>query len=171
MASIGAGLSTKPARRSGSQTCRFKDFAAKSACLSNASAGFGILPRVTRMQRNPVLYCLLAMMFVVARTADAHAHLCSDGKEPPAAVHVADGDVHPCETDTSQQHQGDQDIQLSADVVAKKPAPSDAWIPCIVALDLLFIARPLSDPIPDLAQTDDTRPPLFRVPPLRGPPA
>ena len=73
------------------------------------------------------------MMFVMLRTADAHAHFCFDGKEPPTSIHMADGDTHPCETDPSKGHTGDKDVQLSPDVVAKKPVPSDAWLPYAIA--------------------------------------
>jgi len=131
---------------------------------------FGILRGVIRASRNHLLFCLLAMIFVMVRTADAHVHLCLDGKEPPATIHVADGEVHACETDPSKGHKGDKDVKLSPDLLAKKPVPSDAWVPFVVAFVFQFTVEPVSEPILGPKQTDGIRPPLFRVPPLRGPP-
>ena len=110
------------------------------------------------------------MMFVMVRTADAHAHFCFDGKEPPTSIHVSDGEVHPCETDASKEHKGDQDVKLSPDLLAKNPQPTDVWVPYVFAFVLQFSANPYSEPVLGPAQTDAVRPALFHVPPLRGPP-
>ena len=131
---------------------------------------FGILRPVIRASRNHLLCCLFAMMFVMLRTADAHAHFCFDGKEPPTSIHMADGDTHPCETDPSKGHTGDKDVQLSPDVVAKKPVPSDAWLPYAIAFVCQFTCQSHDEPSVGPAQTGAVRPPLFHVPPLRGPP-
>lgn len=131
---------------------------------------FGILRAVIRSSRNHLLCCLFAMMFVMLRTADAHAHFCFDGKEPPTSIHVADGESHPCETDPSQGHTGDKDVKLSPDVLVKKPIPSDVWVPYVFVFVYQFTLQPLDEPISETAPTDVVRPPLFRVPPLRGPP-
>ena len=138
--------------------------------FSIGQADFGILRAVIRSSRNHLLCCLFAMMFVMLRTADAHAHFCFDGKEPPTSIHVADGESHPCETDPSQGHTGDQDVKLSPDVLVKKPIPSDVWIPYVVAFVYQLSLQPTDEPVVHMAPTDVVRPPLFRVPPLRGPP-
>jgi len=125
---------------------------------------------VIRPSRNPLLYCLFAMMFVIVRTADAHAHLCFDGKEPPATVHVADGEVHPCESSNGSGHTGDKDVRLTPDVLLKKASADDVSIPSSVRFAVSFIAQQLSEPLCAVAQTNtDSRQYFFR-PPLRGPP-
>ena len=145
-----------------------------SACpaekFSIGRSDFGILRAVIRSSRNHLLCCLFAMMFVMLRTADAHAHFCFDGKEPPTSIHVADGESHPCETDPSQGHTGDKDVKLSPDVFVKKPIPSDVWVPFAISFVFQFALQPVDEPTVDIAPTADSRPPLFRVPPLRGPP-
>jgi hypothetical protein len=125
---------------------------------------------VIRSSRNHLLCCLFAMMFVMLRTSDAHAHFCFDGKEPPTSIHVADGETHPCETDPSKGHTGDKDVQLSPDVLVKKPIPTDVWVPYVVAFVYQFTFQSFDEPIIGLVPSDGIRPPLFRVPPLRGPP-
>jgi len=67
--------------------------------------------------RRIVLLCFLAA-FLVARLSGAHAHLCFDGKEPPAAVHLTDGaygDRHPHE---SSDHD-DRNVDLLGSAYAK----------------------------------------------------
>ena len=130
----------------------------------------GILRAVIRASRNHLLCCLFAMMFVMLRTADAHAHFCFDGKEPPTSIHVADGEAHPCETDPGNGHTGDKDVKLSPDLLVKKPIPTDAWLPYVLTFVYQFSSVSLGEPIVEPTQIDGIRPPLFRVPPLRGPP-
>jgi len=110
------------------------------------------------------------MMFVMVRTADAHAHFCFDGKEPPTSIHIADGDVHPCETDESKEHKGDKDVKLSPDLLVKKPLPTEVWVPYVAVFVFQCFAAPHSEPISAAENPLDVRPPLFRLPPLRGPP-
>jgi hypothetical protein len=137
---------------------------------SHPCGNFGIQPDVIRASRNHLLCCLFAMMFVMVRTADAHAHFCFDGKEPPASIHIADGDVHPCEKGQSQEHKGDKDVKLSPDLLVKKPLPTEVWIPYVAVFVFQISAVPCCEPITAIEQTGDLRPPLFRLPPLRGPP-
>lgn len=122
------------------------------------------------MSRKQLLCCLVALMFVVLRTADAHVHLCFDGKEPPTSMHVADAADHPCETDSAMGHAGDKDVPLSPDGLAKKPLPNSVWLAFAVA----FVWQPTpevrDEPIYGPPQTDAIRPPLYRLPPPRGPP-
>jgi len=125
---------------------------------------------VIRSARNPLLYCLFATMFLIVRTADAHAHLCFDGKEPPASVHVADGEVHPCESGSSSGHSGDKDIRLTPDVFLKKASADDVRSSCSVRFEATFVAEQLGEPIRAIAQIDGAPTPRFFRPPLRGPP-
>jgi len=110
------------------------------------------------------------MMFVIVRTADAHAHLCFDGKEPPASVHVADGEVHPCESGKDSGHTGDKDVRLTPDVLLKKASADDVWIPSSFRFAVSFVANPQSEPLLVDAQPIANSARCFFRPPLRGPP-
>ena len=124
-----------------------------------------------RPSRNPLLFTLLATMFLVVRLADAHAHLCFDGKEPPATVHFADGEVHACESGEQSGHSGDKDVQLTPDVVLKKASAADVWLPPPANLEFRFVAQGSGEPLLPAAQLDGSAAPVGFLPPLRGPPA
>jgi hypothetical protein len=151
--------------------CYFRKSALKIPNCSIGLADFGILRRVIRPTRNPLLYCLFAVLFVIVRTADAHAHFCFDGKEPPASVHIADGDVHPCESDEGSGHTGDKDVKLTPDALLKKASAEDVWLPAMVYLGAYFLAQPSIEPPPAYAQVNLPPAPYLFLPPLRGPPA
>ncbi len=115
--------------------------------------------------------CLLALMFIIVRTADAHAHLCQDGNEPPVTIHLGDGGTHPCDTGAEGGHTEDTDVSIAADVVLKKPPSADPWITATIALLFEIVA---SGGEPRLfAATPDfhVQAEYFLRPPLRGPPA
>lgn len=111
------------------------------------------------------------MMLVIVRTADAHAHFCFDGQEPPTSVHLGDGGLHPCESKSNSGHSGDKDVQLASDVVLKKAAADDVWLPPAVSFEIAFIPQSYSAPVLQDSQIVGLRNVLFFVPPLRGPPA
>jgi hypothetical protein len=125
---------------------------------------------VIRPSRNPLLYCLFAMMFVIVRMADAHAHLCFDGKEPPASVHVADGEAHPCESRDGTGHTGDKDVRLTTDVLLKKASADDVWLSSSVRFEVWFVAQTLGEPLRAVAPIGAASTRYFFRPPLRGPP-
>lgn len=110
-------------------------------------------------------------MLVIVRTAGAHAHLCNDGNEPPAAIHVGDGDSHPCETGNSEGHSGDKDIPIAADVALKKAPQADPWTPVLLEYAFQVVAPAVGGRI----ESDSREPRVESVthlrPPLRGPPA
>jgi hypothetical protein len=123
----------------------------------------------SRPHRSVWIWLVIAAV-LTGRFEGAHLHLCFDGSEPPAAVHMADGadhdDAHRAET----QHV-DQDVDLSGATLVKKVMDGvDA--PVVFAAALLFLLpvvtqsfvrpAPLLHPLP-------TR--LFAFdPPPRGPP-
>lgn len=115
--------------------------------------------------------CLLALVLLSVRVADAHVHLCFDGKEPPASIHVGDGGSHPCDIGTFKGHSGDRDVQLSPDSLVKKDSLPDHWVPIFLAFVVHFVA-----PHSDERFDRNTAPlsiaaPVYLRPPLRGPPA
>jgi hypothetical protein len=110
-------------------------------------------------------------MMLIVRTADAHAHLCFDGKEPPAVIHLADGGNHPCETDTSTEPNNDQDVQLAADLILKKASEVDSCLPALFRSVLLFVVPHAEERIPVVAHSVRVESLIDLRPPLRGPPA
>ena len=128
-------------------------------------------PGMSLNLRRHISLCLLALMFLIVRTAEAHAHLCADGKEPPVSVHLADGGSHACETGAAGEHGDDKDVQIAADVVLKKPASAD---PAMAALfPVLFeVLASSGEPVVSVeAAAVFIEQPSFLRPPLRGPPA
>lgn len=114
--------------------------------------------------------CLLALLLIGVRTADVHAHLCRDGKEPRAALHLADGGSHPCQTDAATEHSGDKDMQIAADLLLKKSSVVDHWLLPLQAFAFEY-AIPRSEKHIDVGALEprfDT--PARLRPPLRGPP-
>lgn len=117
--------------------------------------------------------CLLALMLIIVRTGDAHAHLCADGKEPRNAIHVGDGGNHPCVTDEDADagHSGDRDVPIGQDLVLKKAPQADPWAPALV----LFACSVAAQLVDEGVEFDTREPRVESVthlrPPLRGPPA
>lgn len=115
-------------------------------------------------------YCLLALMLVIMRVADAHAHLCADGEEPPASIHLGDGGAHPCDDEQPDDHPSDKNVQLGHDGLLKKASSlGDLPMPAFLAFAFEFDVRHHEVVL--------VEPPTIRVdaaphlrPPLRGPP-
>lgn len=128
----------------------------------------GVIP--ARRLRLRLPWFLLALGLVIARTADAHAHLCFDGQEPPASIHLADDCNHPCESGTSSGHSDDRDVELSGDALVKKAQPAEAWLPPAATVVTGFVACLSVDRV-FLPSPDEPVPAFFLRPPSRGPPA
>lgn len=130
---------------------------------------------ILRPMRSPSLlkqlcYALCAVLLITVRSADAHIHMCFDGQEPPAALHVADGGVHHSGPGMQQGHQ-DKDVKYSADRTFKKGDANDALL--IAAVWSLVASLPTRTAEPP--QYTEAAPrasnPFHLRPPLRGPPA
>jgi hypothetical protein len=119
-----------------------------------------------------VLWSLALAVFTV-RASDTHLHLCFDGREAPAAVHLADGSVHNDEHHQEGEHHADKDVDPFVGLLLKSVGtdPDVALPTTIVALVLLLPPAPDAMPV----ATDPVRlaagPPFHLRPPLRGPPA
>ena len=121
--------------------------------------------------RRNISWCFLALMLVIVRIAGAHAHLCADGKEPPASIHLGNCGIHPCDGDRSSGHSGDKNVQLGADVVLKKASPLEhPWIPAFVAFDFDFPAPVSNKIVFNEPLTIRVEAAAHLRPPLRGPP-
>lgn len=115
-------------------------------------------------------FWLVLFAFVATRFAGVHLHMCFDGQEAPAAVHMADGAVHHDEHHATSSH-NDRDIDLFDAALLKKVADTDVLIPLFFAA-LLFLLRPSPYRMwprwaVRVVPADD---PLRLKPPLRGPP-
>lgn len=116
------------------------------------------------------LLSMLLASFIVARTADAHAHLCKDGQEPPASIHLADGSNHPCETADSTGHADDQDVQLTDDGLLKKSNLDDSSAPPPAAIVIAFVPFQVGESLSPTAREPRVTSTFNLRPPLRGPP-
>jgi hypothetical protein len=125
---------------------------------------------VTSATRRRLPWYLLALMLVIARTADAHAHLCFDGREAPSSIHFSHDIEHPCETGKDSGHSGDKDVKLFSDVLLKKSQASDAWLPAVLPSGARFIAQSFAGILDSPTSFAPTTPTFLRPPP-RGPPA
>lgn len=113
--------------------------------------------------------CLALLAMLVIRLGEIHLHLCFDGQEPAAAVHVNDSPSHD-DGDHADASHSDQDVELStAGIVKKASADSlDVLFVCLAIL-LLLPAPGRVAPRPAYRFFAPARPAHFQ-PPLRGPP-
>jgi hypothetical protein len=110
----------------------------------------------------------LAVLFASITNAHAHVHLCFDGKEPPAAVHMDHDGGHAHHGDEQGSHD-DVDVDLRDDGVAKSFKPD---VP-VGAPAVFFVLPAVVDvhapPIAEHRTPGGPDPPHIR-PPLRAPP-
>jgi hypothetical protein len=113
------------------------------------------------------LMLLVAVALLLARVGGAHLHLCFDGREAPATMHLEDAGLHHTTPGASQAHQ-DLDItaaggllsKLNLDLLGAVFAVFFFGPLLLVACKLIPAARlPYFSPLPH-----------FLRPPLRGPP-
>lgn len=121
-------------------------------------------PRIARL-----LLWTFVLAVLTVKVSGAHVHLCMDGEEPPAAVHVAD--LH---DDEHHQNEGQADTDLNPlfGTLAKKAGP-EFDVALAVALTVLSWELPVAKAgafaaEPDSIATDHS---FYWRPPLRGPPA
>lgn len=139
---------------------------------SRKARELGILCQMSSAHRRNISWCLLALMLVIVRIADAHAHLCADGKEPPASIHLGDGGAHPCDEGQSNDHVGDKNVQIGVNVVLKKaPSLENPWMRAFVAFAFDFTAPRSIEIILNEPLTIRVAAAAYLRPPLRGPPA
>lgn len=121
-----------------------------------------------RCSPRPWLLTLACVALLFARLGGAHLHLCLDGSELPASLHVTDSGHHADHHD--DQAHADRDISL-VDHALTKSGKWDLDLPLLLAalwlVTVLFARLRMSaaDSPPPAAP-----PPRFCRPPLRGPP-
>jgi hypothetical protein len=117
---------------------------------------------------------LSCIMLILMQVSGAHLHLCFDGGEPQASVHLTEdggADLHP---GASSPHT-DMDVSVFGDALLKKATDTTLdLIPLLVASVVLFGAmlqtssKALLPSRRDIPVPDS---PFELRPPLRGPPA
>jgi hypothetical protein len=121
--------------------------------------------RTRLCDRTLLLTLVVAALFV--RVAGIHLHLCYDGQEAPATLHMVDAGLHD-DHDTSSH----QDLDVQLDDVLTKSAKSGFNLPAIAGTHVLPFALP--GVLHRIAVfTGDTPPHSttgFLRPPLRAPP-
>lgn len=138
----------------------------------NPPSGTNLLPaRLTRMLRNfqhhhPWLLTLLCAMLLVTQVRGAHLHLCFDGGEPPASLHLLDDGVHHYVPGMGEEHQ-DADIAVAGEVLVKF-AKLSLDLPAPVVWSLLQAPR---QPAPGYRKPLSPSALIFLRPPLRAPPS
>ena len=118
-----------------------------------------------------VLLTLLAFAIAAMPVSGAHLHLCFDGGEQPATLHLAEDGGQHSDPGAHGKH-NDADLELGAPAIAKK-ASAGADLPVLATLAVVLFHVPASSP-PVLPQSDDTAVVVFSayriLPPLRAPP-
>lgn len=118
----------------------------------------------------PWLLTFLLVALLTVRVDGAHWHLCLDGSEPPASLHMADGDFHHAETDSEAPHQ-DVDLFLIEDAVAKLGKMNlDLPVLLLVTAQLWYLLQIPRLPAPRYLLSFTADFPRNLRPPLRGPP-
>ena len=117
-----------------------------------------------------VLLWTVVLAVLAVRVSDIHLHLCFDGYEPHASVHIADASVH---HDEHHQSEGraDTDVNPLAGAFVKK-ADFDTDLPLLAVVAVLILLKPAVREIPAIRspQVHAVRSPFRLRPPLRGPP-
>lgn len=119
------------------------------------------------------LLSTLAFLFAGVANVHAHVHLCLDGQEPPAAMHVDD----PHDTDhhidhhveTVDSHQ-DVDVDVPAQVVAKTLKVELSFLGPVSNLQGFIPLVAETGAIPEVDRAFSPTPLPYWRPPLRGPP-
>ncbi len=118
----------------------------------------------------PWLLTLLCVMLLVARVGGAHLHLCFDGGEPPANLHLMDSGLHHSEPGMAADHH-DVDVAVVGEVMAKV-AKLGVDLPILLLAVLLVwsqiqVPSKLAPGFRNLLSPSAVR---SLRPPLRGPP-
>ena len=111
----------------------------------------------------------IAVLVAGISNAHAHVHLCFDGQEPPAAVHLVDDTGHLNEH-AADSHHDDVDVDLQSQATLAKNAKHDlVAIDAAVAWTLAFEAH-TANRLPTFAPAPPFPAPLYSHPSPRAPP-
>ena len=121
--------------------------------------------------RRSWLVSLLCSVLLLLQVSGAHLHLCFDGQEAPASVHLLDAVPDQVPGVSSSQHH-DEDVDVESTSLIKNSTAGPGSPPIQYAAKVLQGTAPLLHLVPVGAEQlhnffDTTR----LLPPLRGPPA
>ena len=116
-----------------------------------------------------ICYGAFALLLFAVRSADAHVHMCLDGQEPLASLHVADAGVHHTDAGVQQQH-NDKDVKYASDGTFKKGESADLLLVATVWSLVNFLSPYTAERPPHVASTPVLPVRAYLRPPLRGPP-
>lgn len=122
--------------------------------------------RLSHATRGFIWIVALAMFGV--RLGGVHMHLCFDGQEPTASLHLEHDEGHDDYHHLQPSHQ-DQDVDLLADAFFKKAEPGE--LDALTGPSGLIALLPRGDRPELLTTLLPAGPPHYLLPPLRGPPA
>lgn len=114
----------------------------------------------------------VVLAVLTVRASDTHLHLCFDGQEPPATVHVADASVHDDEAHDGENH-ADKDFDPFVGLLLKHGSTDSDLEPPACVLAAVLLLPPVSNTVPIASDSlpADLGPSFHLRPPLRGPPA
>jgi len=121
------------------------------------------------VERWPSALATCAFLFACLTNAHAHVHLCLDGQEPPASVHVVDGSNHMHEHLGGKAGHDDLDLDVPNEALAKTLKYDSPAIVATTSWTLPPEETTFAAPLPGRAPAPKP-PPYFSRPPPRGPP-
>jgi hypothetical protein len=124
------------------------------------------------LRHSKLALCLwvFAIAFMAMRMSGAHVHLCSDGQEAAASVHLVDSAPHHAGDEDGAGHE-DRDLKITDAAIFKKNNAGGDLMPLVFALILLLVLPRVRAFIPAVSTVLLPQGPrLYFTPPLRGPP-
>ena len=121
-----------------------------------------------RRNRKLLLFCSLVLLFL--RIGGVHLHLCLDGQESFATLHVQDSGLEHADSGASGHHHDENIDDGAASLVKSFTADFDVPPILLAAFALWAVLPPLRMPRVRNSRIPPFRVPAFLRPPLRGPP-
>lgn len=130
----------------------------------------GMLLDMFRHSKLALCLWVLAIALMAVRISGAHVHLCSDGQEAAASLHLLDSAPHHAGDEDIADHQ-DRDLKISDAAIFKKNDTGSDLMPLLVSLIFLLVLPHIRVFIPAASSILlPTGPRLYFTPPMRGPP-
>lgn len=125
---------------------------------------------MTRFRVPAILLLCLALLVVRGLGLGMHVHLCFDGSEPPASLHMAADAVDPSHPETGPLHE-DVDVSLVGDMLGKIAKTALNLPVLLLVCALLLFSRTKAPTLQWAHFAVPVRPIAHHIrPPLRAPP-
>jgi len=115
------------------------------------------------------LIAAVAVLYAGISSAHAHVHLCFDGKEAPATIHLVDGDTHAHDHEADGTHD-DVDVDIPSSATIAKAFKHDVQFVAPATRVEIAAPEPYSEAPPVRAGPRLPPPPPYSLPQLRAPP-